>query len=212
VADRISVILADDHPVYRGGLRDTLKRWPEIEVVGSCADGREALAMIREREPDVALLDIRMPELDALGVLNAVTRDELPTKICLLSAEQSNESVYAGLGSGARGFLSKDASGDEIAAAIMTIARGGTALDPRSQTAIAEGVRLRAGADHDLLTEREREVLRLTADGLSASELGERIHLSPSTVKTHLQHIYEKLGVRDRAAAVAEGMRRGIVE
>lgn len=212
MGERVSVILADDHPVYRGGLRDMLSRWPEIQVLGSCANGREALAMIRERAPDVALLDIRMPELDAFGVLNAVVRDGLATRICLLSAEESSESVYAALGGGARGFLSKDATGDEIAAAIMTVARGGTALDQRSQDAIADGVRRRAGASHELLSEREREVLRLTAEGLSAAEVGERIHLAASTVKTHLQHVYEKLGVRDRAAAVAEGMRRGLLE
>lgn len=168
--------------------------------------------MIRERAPDVALLDIRMPELDAFGVLNAVVRDGLATRICLLSAEESSESVYAALGGGARGFLSKDATGDEIAEAIMTVARGGTALDQRSQDAIADGVRRRADARHELLSGREREVLRLTAEGLSAAEVGERIHLAPSTVKTHLQHTYEKLGVRDRAAAVAEAMRRGLLE
>lgn len=212
MGERVSVILADDHPVYRGGLRDMLSRWPEIELLGSCENGREALAMIREHEPDVALLDIRMPELDAFGVLNAVVRDGLATRVCLLSAEESSESVYAALGGGARGFLSKDATGDEIAEAIMTVARGGTALDQRSQDAIADGVRRRADARHELLSGREREVLRLTAEGLSAAEVGERIHLAPSTVKTHLQHTYEKLGVRDRAAAVAEAMRRGLLE
>lgn len=212
MGERVSVILADDHPVYRGGLRDMLSRWPEIELLGSCGNGREALAMIREHEPDVALLDIRMPELDAFGVLNAVVRDGLATRVCLLSAEESSESVYAALGGGARGFLSKDATGDEIAEAIMTVARGGTALDQRSQDAIADGVRRRADARHELLSGREREVLRLTAEGLSAAEVGERIHLAPSTVKTHLQHTYEKLGVRDRAAAVAEAMRRGLLE
>lgn len=212
MGERVSVILADDHPVYRGGLRDMLSRWPEIELLGSCENGREALAMIREHEPDVALLDIRMPELDAFGVLNAVVRDGLATRVCLLSAEESSESVYAALGGGARGFLSKDATGDEIAEAIMTVARGGTALDQRSQDAIADGVRRRADARHELLSGREREVLRLTAEGLSAAEVGERIHLAPSTVKTHLQHTYDKLGVRDRAAAVAEAMRRGLLE
>lgn len=212
MGERVSVILADDHPVYRGGLRDMLSRWPEIELLGSCENGREALAMIREHEPDVALLDIRMPELDAFGVLNAVVRDGLATRVCLLSAEESSESVYAALGGGARGFLSKDATGDEIAEAIMTVARGGTALDQRSQDAIADGVRRRADARQELLSGREREVLRLTAEGLSAAEVGERIHLAPSTVKTHLQHTYEKLGVRDRAAAVAEAMRRGLLE
>lgn len=214
MGERVRIIIADDHPVYREGLVRMMERWPEIEVLGAYENGRVALAQIRELAPDVALLDVRMPDLDGLGVLNAVVRDEIDTKICLLSAELSNETVYDAVSAGARGFLSKDAAGQDIAEAVMKVARGGTALDPDSQEAIADGIRRRGAADADqkLLTDREREVLTLTAEGLSASQLGERIHLAPSTVKSHLQSVYEKLGVQDRASAVAEGMRRGLLE
>lgn len=212
MADPVRTVLADDHPMYRQGVVETIKRWPEIRLVATCEDGREALERIRELKPQVALLDLRMPDLDGMAVLNAVTRDRLPTKVLFVSAEFDSESVYAALGSGASGFLSKDAEGQEICEAIVAVARGETVLDGKIQAAIAEGVRRRADTDRTLLSDREREMIRLTAEGLTAAQIGERVHLSPATVKTHLQHAYEKLGVGDRAAAVAEAMRRGLLE
>ncbi len=198
--------------MYRQGVAAALKAWPEIELVATCENGREALERIAELEPDVAVVDLRMPDLDGIAVLNAVTRDELETRILVISAEFDSETVYEVLGLGAAGFISKDADGREICEAILAVVRGETVLDGKIQAAIAEGVRRRTASDVPLLTDREREMIRLTAEGMTAAQIGKRVSLSPATVKTHLQRAYEKLGVGDRAAAVAEAMRRGLLE
>lgn len=208
---RVRVLVADDHPLYRAGVVDTVKRRPELELVGEAGDGREALERIRELAPDVAVIDIRMPGLDGFGLLQAVSREDIATRILFLSALNDSESVYEALGGGVAGFLSKDAGAREICEAVSAIARGEVVLSPDTQAALAEAVRGRA-REPGLLSERELEVLGLTAQGLSAREIGHSLHLGATTVKTHLQHVYEKLGVSDRAAAVAEGMRRGLLQ
>lgn len=212
MSERVSIVLADDHPVYRRGLVDAIKGWPQLELIAICSGGREALERIKEAGPDVAVLDIRMPELDGLAVLNALVRDQVPTRVLFISAQYDSETAYAALGNGAAGFLSKDSSGREICEAILAVSTGGTVLDERVQASIAEGVRRRTDSDRELLSDREREIIRLTAEGLTSTDIGRRLHLSPATVKTYLQRAYEKLGVGDRAAAVAEAMRRGLVE
>ncbi|CAN5641166.1 response regulator transcription factor [soil metagenome] len=210
---RVRVLVADDHPVYREGIVRAVKERPDLELVGEAGDGREALERVRELTPDVAVLDIRMPGLDGTQVLNALRRDGLKTEVLFLSAFLESELAYRTVAEGAKGYLSKEAARQEICDAIVVIARGGTALAPEVQASLAQGIRERelAGGRPEL-TPREREVLQLIAEGMSAPEIGKRIHLSPTTVKTHLHTLYEKLGVRDRAAAVAEAMRRGLLE
>jgi two-component system nitrate/nitrite response regulator NarL len=211
--NRVRVLVADDHPVYREGIVRAVKERPDLEFVGEAGDGREALERVRELSPDVAVLDIRMPGLDGTQVLNALRRDGIKTEVLFLSAFLESELAYRTVAEGAKGYLSKESARQEICDAIVVIARGGTALAPEVQASLAEEIREReiAGGRPDL-TPREREVLQLIAEGMSAPEIGKRIHLSPTTVKTHLHTLYEKLGVRDRAAAVAEAMRRGLLE
>jgi two-component system, NarL family, nitrate/nitrite response regulator NarL len=207
------VVLVDDHPLYLRGLADTIKRRPELELLAEAQDGHHALEAIREHEPDVVVLDLQMPGLDGIGVLRALQVAQLSTRALVLSATYSSETVYEALGAGAGGFLSKSSSGTVISEAITIVARGETVLSPDIQAALATEVRRRAPAAAGLaLTERELEVLRLTAEGLSAPGIAERLHLSPTTVKTHLQRVYEKLGVSDRAAAVATAMRQGMLD
>ena len=206
------MLVADDHPVYREGIVRAVKERPDLELVGEAADGREALDEIKRLEPDVAVLDILMPRLDGTQVLSALRRDGVITEVLFLSAFMEPELAYSTVASGARGYLSKEASRQEICDAIVTVARGGTALAPEVQAGLASAVRDRERADVPSLSPREQEVLRLIAEGLSAPEIGKQIHLSPATVKTHLHTLYEKLGVSERAAAVAEGMRRGLLE
>ena len=206
------MLVADDHPVYREGIVRAVKERPDLELVGEAGDGREALDEIKRLEPDVAVLDIRMPRLDGTQVLSALRRDGVSTEVLFLSAFMEPELAYSTVASGARGYLSKEASRQEICDAIVTVARGGTALAPEVQAGLASAVRDRERADAPSLSPREQEVLRLIAEGLSAPEIGKQIHLSPATVKTHLHTLYEKLGVSERAAAVAEGMRRGLLE
>jgi two-component system nitrate/nitrite response regulator NarL len=206
------VLVADDHPLYRKAVVDAVKRRAEFELVADVGNGRTALEQIRERRPDVALLDVRMPGLDGLAVLNAITREELPTRVLLLTAELDSATAFKAIGAGAAGCLLKDASADAVCDAIAAVARGETVLAADVQAGIAREIRARSVQERPVLSPREHEILVLTADGLSAPEIAERLVLSPATVRTHLQHLYEKLEVSDRAAAVAEAMRRGIIE
>jgi two-component system, NarL family, nitrate/nitrite response regulator NarL len=211
--DRVRVLVADDHPVYREGIVRAINERPELELVGEAGDGREALDQIKELEPDVAVLDIRMPGLDGTQVLAAIRRDSAATQVLFLTAFMEPELAYRTVADGAKGYLSKSAARQEICDAIVTVAHGGTALAPEAQEGIAQEIqeRERAGGRPEL-TSREGEVLRLIADGLSAPQIAKELHLSTTTVKTHLHTLYEKLGVSDRAAAVAEAMRRGLLE
>jgi two-component system nitrate/nitrite response regulator NarL len=199
---RVRVYVADDHPVFRDGLVMALRRRPEFEVVGEAEDGRTALEEIRVLVPDVALLDVNMPGLDGHAVLRAIQRDALGTRVVLLSATVLSPEARQALAAGALAYLSKEANRDTICDAVAAAARG-----ERMQDDVDEPIFQRP-----LLSPRELEVLRLTAAGSSAPAIGRQLHLSPETVKTHLKNVYEKLGVSDRAAAVAEGMRRGLVE
>jgi two-component system nitrate/nitrite response regulator NarL len=209
---RIRVLVADDHPLFRSAVADAIKRTPELELVGEAEEGREALELIRELDPEVALLDYRMPGLDASQILNALSREESGARVLLLSAQLGREESYRAIEAGAAGLLDKDASGDEIREAITRVSRGETVISGALQAELAGAVRLRGVERRMELTGRELETLRCLAEGLSAPEIAKRLHLSTPTVKTHLKRLYEKLGVSDRAAAVAQGMRQGLVE
>jgi len=210
---RTSVLIADDHPLFREAIARVIAERPDLELVAEASDGRAALEKIRELAPDVAVIDVRMPKLDGSDVLLALREEGLPTNVVFLSAFLDSKTVYDAVAAGAKAYLSKEAETDEIVTAILVAARGETILGPEVQTGLAEQIRFREENEaRPRLSEREHEVLKLIAQGLSAPEIGERIHLSTATVKTHLQHLYEKLGVSERAAAVAEGMRRGLVD
>ena len=206
------MLVADDHPVYREGIVRAVKERPDLELVAEVATGREALDAIAELRPHVAVLDMKMPDLDGRHVLGAIGRDELPTRVLFVSAYVDSEIVYAAIGGGARGYLSKDATRQQICAAVTAVARGETVFAAEVQTGLAHEIQLRSADAGVLLTPREREILELTAQGFLAPDIGRRLYLSPATVKTHLQRLYGKLGVSDRAAAVAEAMRRGLLE
>ena len=209
---RARVAVADDHPLFREAIVRAIKERPDLEFVGEAADGREALELIRSAEPDVAVLDVKMPELDGVRVLNAVTREGLATRVLLLSAFLDGPIVFDAVAAGAAGYLSKDAERDRITDAVAAIARGETVLGPEVQAGIAGEIRARGRPDRPALTEREQQVLGFIAAGRAAPDIGKELYLSTATVKSHLQNLYEKLGVNDRAAAVAEAMRRGLIE
>jgi len=209
---RVRVLVADDHPIFREGIVRAVKDRPDLELVGEAGDGRGALEQIKLLEPDVAVLDIRMPGLEGTQVLTALKRDGNPTEVLFLSAFMESELAYLTVAEGARGYP-KESSRQEICEAILSVSRGDTALAPEVQAALAQEIRHRERVHgRPELTPRESEVLQLIAEGLSAPDIARQIHLSPTTVKTHLGTLYEKLGVSDRAAAVAEGMRRGLLE
>jgi two-component system nitrate/nitrite response regulator NarL len=206
------VLVADDHPVYRQGLINAVEERAELVLAGEADSGKSALKAIRELKPDVAVLDMKMPDLDGLEVLRSVALDGSSTKVLFLSGFLESGTVYGAIEAGARGYISKDSRAERICEAIAAVADGQMVFGPETQDAIGSEIRLRAPAPPNPLTEREREILSLTADGHSAVEIGGRLFLSPATVKTHLQRIYQKLEVSDRAAAVAEGMRRGMFQ
>ena len=185
---------------------------PALEVVGSAGNGREALEAIRQMEPDVALLDVKMPELDGMAVVRAVARDGLPTRVVFLSAYVDSAVAYRALAEGAAGFLSKESPSQAVCEAIVAASRGETVMSPEVQSGIAQEIRLRAAPERVVLSARESQVLALIAEGKSAPDIGKQLHLSPATIKGHLHSLYEKLGVSDRAAAVAEAMRRGMLD
>jgi two-component system, NarL family, nitrate/nitrite response regulator NarL len=209
---RTTVFVADDHPVFRDGLVRALRTRPEFELVGEAGDGREALEAIKRLAPAVALLDMKMPGLDGGAITHALRRDGVPTRVVLISAHAPSDLVYRAISLGAAAYLSKEASREEICDTVAAAARGETRLSPEIQGELVRQIQMRAVDERPVLSPREREVLELIAEGLSAPDIGKRLHVSPATVKTHLQSLYEKLGVSDRAAAVASAMRAGLLE
>jgi two-component system, NarL family, nitrate/nitrite response regulator NarL len=211
-APRVRVFVADDHPVYREGVARAIKARPEFELVGEAEDGRRALDAIKELLPDVAVLDVQMPRLQGSDVLHAIKRDGLATRVVLLSAHVDSDTVYRAVASGVGAYLSKESSRERICDAVAAVARGEVVLSAEVQAGLASEIQIRERDERPALTPREHEILTLTANGQSAPDIGRQLHLSQSTVKTHLKSLYEKLGVSDRAAAVAESMRRGLLE
>jgi two-component system, NarL family, nitrate/nitrite response regulator NarL len=209
---RVKVVVADDHPLYREGVVRALSASGQIEIVAEAEDGRSALAKIQEHRPDVALLDYKLPELDGVAVTNAVVREQLPTRVLLVSAYSDSGVVYKALETGAAGFVSKEARREQIVDAVLACSRGENVVPPDIATGLVSEIRLRKHSDAPALTPREQEILHLIAAGKSLPEIAKELYLGLTTVKTHVQHLYDKLGVSDRAAAVASAMRRGLIE
>lgn len=209
---KVQVVVADDHPLFRDGLVRALTGSGLVEVVAEAEDGPSALAAIKEHRPQVALLDHQMPGMDGAQVAAAVLRDELPTRVLLVSANQDATIVYHALQQGAAGYLPKESSRAEIVNAVLDCANGKDVVAPQLASGLAVEIRRRAEPSGPTLSAREREVLTLIAEGGSIPAIAKQLFLAPSTVKTHVQRLYEKLGVGDRAAAVAEAMRRGLLE
>ena len=211
-APLITVVVVDDHPFYRDGITRGLVQSGRMKVVGEAEGGRSGLDVIARERPDVAVVDYQMPDLDGVAVLRSVLRDGLPTKVLLLSAVTDSAVVFEAIQEGAGGYLSKEAKRSEIVDAVARVASGHTVVPTELAAGLAEQIRMRRTADGPVLSEREKQVLDGFARGLSIPQLAAELYLAASTVKTHTQRLYEKLGVSDRAAAVAEAMRRGLLD
>jgi two-component system nitrate/nitrite response regulator NarL len=198
----LRAFVADDHPLYRGAVLEVIEACDKVELAGSAEDGHEALREIRRLRPDVAVLDVGMPGMSGPGVVEALIDDGAPTRVLLMSGLATSEMAQHALAAGADGFIDKQATAEELCAALWAVARGERVLSPR----------LTAPSIDRRLSGREHEVLRLVADGRSAPQIAEQLTLSSHTVKTHMRNLYEKLGVTDRAAAVAVAMRRGLLD
>ncbi|MCV7031849.1 MULTISPECIES: response regulator [Mycobacterium simiae complex] len=209
--EKVSVVVGDDHPLFREGVVRALALSGSVNVVGEADDGSQALDLIKKHRPDVALLDFRMPGMDGAQVAAAVRSNELPTRVLLLSAHDESAIVYQALQQGAAGFLLKDSTRTEIVKAVLDCANGQDVLAPSLAGGLAAQIRQRAEPATPVLSAREREVLGRIARGQSIPAIAAELFVAPSTVKTHVQRLYEKLGVSDRAAAVAEAMRQGLL-
>jgi two-component system, NarL family, nitrate/nitrite response regulator NarL len=209
--EKVRVVVADDHPLFREGVVRALASSGSVDVVGEADDGSVALELIKAQLPDVALLDYRMPGMDGAQVAAAVRSQELATRVLLLSAHDESAIVYQALQQGAAGFVLKDSTRTEIVNAVLDCAKGRDVMAPGLAGGLAAEIRQRAAPTVPVLSAREREVLNRIACGQSIPAIARELYVAPSTVKTHVQRLYEKLGVSDRAAAVAEAMRQGLL-
>ena len=219
--ESVRVLLADDQRLVRESLGTLLGLLGGIDLVATACDGEEAVALTDEHKPDVVLMDLRMPRMDGIEATRRL-RELLPDiRVIALTTYADDKSVLGALRAGARGYLTKDASSDDIRNAILTVAAGGSALDPSVQHHVVAALASDRGRAADAsaytgvelpddLTPREAEVLALIAEGLTNTEIAEQLIVSPTTVKSHINHLFAKAGLRDRAQAVNYAYRKGI--
>ena len=208
----VRVVLADDQRLVRESLATLLGLLRDVELVATACDGEEACAAVAEHSPDVVLMDLRMPRMDGIEATRAISARHPDVGVIALTTYADDASVLGALRAGARGYLTKDASSDDIAVAIRTVAGGEAALDPAIQHHVVAALARPRDTEPALLlddaelpdglTHREAEVLALIADGLTNGEIAERLVVSPTTVKSHINHLFAKAGLRDRASAV----------
>ena len=208
---RVRVLVADDHPLFREGVARAIRDRPDLELVAETADGPSALEQIGELAPDVALLDVRLPGLDGPSLLKALRRAGDLTPVLFLSAFTDGDVVHPALRPAPPATCRRSPRATRSATPSPPSRAARPVLSREAQAGVIRALHHRGSAADAVLTPREREVLTLTASGISAPEIGRRLYLSPATVKTHLGRTYEKLGVDDRAAAVAEAIRRGLI-
>ena len=204
----IRLMIVDDHPVVRDGLSGIFSGEEGFEVVAEAADGSEAVRRARALKPDVILMDLRMPELDGVGAITALERAGVASRVLVLTTFDTEADVLPAIEAGATGYLLKDAPRAELLRAVRAAARGESVLSPAVASRVLASVR---NPQQDPLSERELEVLGLVARGATNREAAKQLFISEATVKTHLIHIYTKLDVGDRAAAVAEAFNRGLL-
>jgi DNA-binding NarL/FixJ family response regulator len=215
------VLVADDQTVVREGLVLLLGLIPGVEVVGAAVDGADAVRLVAEHRPDIVLMDLRMPRMDGVEATRLVRERHPETQVVVLTTYADDESVFSALKAGARGFLTKSAGADEIAQAIARVHEGEAQLDPSVQRRLLETVAAPMAAPMAApaapgrpagLTAREVDVLRLIAGGLSNAEIARSLFISETTVKTHINNLFAKIGARDRAQAVTYAYRNGLAE
>jgi DNA-binding NarL/FixJ family response regulator len=216
----IRVLLADDQRLVRESLATMLGLLGGIQLVATASDGEEACALVAEHEPEIVLMDLRMPRVDGIEATRRLRETHPDVSVIALTTFADDESVLGALRAGARGYITKDASAEDIRSAIQTVAAGEAALDPSVQQHVVAALAGRgepplasSGPEAELpdgLTPREAEVLGLIADGLTNSEIAERLVVSPTTVKSHINHLFAKAGIRDRAQAVRYAYRHGL--
>ncbi|WP_097992317.1 response regulator [Streptomyces sp. f51] len=211
-ARTVTLVVVDDHPVVRDGLRGMFTAAPGFEVLGEAADGVDALAVVGELDPDVVLMDLRMPGGGGVAAIAELTRRGARSKVLVLTTYDTDSDTLPAIEAGATGYLLKDAPREELFAAVRAAADGRSVLSPAVASRLMTRVRTPAADPAEsALSAREREVLVLVARGTTNREIAAELFISEATVKTHLTHVFAKLGAKDRAAAVAVGYDRGIL-
>jgi two-component system, NarL family, response regulator NreC len=213
---KIRTLLVDDHTILRAGLKMMLNAQPNIEVVGEAQDGRQAIDEAQRLQPDIVLMDITMPEMNGIEATRQIKRLNPTIKILILTMHEHEEYVFQALQAGASGYMLKDATNTELITAIHVIKNGQFYLSPTAQSIVVGDYlqKVRAGEEHDSyssLTEREREILKLVAEGYTNNQIAERLVISPKTVDTHRTHIMDKLNMHSRAELIKYAMRRGLL-
>jgi DNA-binding NarL/FixJ family response regulator len=204
----IRIVIADDHPIFRAGLLGLLSGQEDFQVVGEAANGREAVSVVRHVAPEVLLVDLQMPELDGVGAIRQLREVAPSTRILVLTTYDSDGDILRAVEAGATGYLLKDTPREELFRAIRATARGDSVLSPAVASKLVGRAR---GPLERALSGRELEVLTLVAKGISNKIIGKDLKISEATVKTHLIHIFAKLGVDDRTAAVTAAIEKGIL-
>ena len=204
----IRLLIVDDHPVVRDGLSGMFSGDDGFEVIGEAANGAQAVTLACALEPDVILMDLRMPEMDGVAAIAELARRKVAARVLVLTTYDTDSDVVRAVEAGATGYLLKDSPRDDLLRAVRAAARGEAALSPSVATRLLGQVRAPA---QEPLSQREFEVLEMVARGATNREAAAKLFISEATVKTHLLHIYAKLGVSDRAAAVAEAFQRGLL-
>ncbi|MFG2088314.1 MULTISPECIES: response regulator [unclassified Spirillospora] len=217
MSEKTRILVVDDQTVVREGLVLLLELLPGLDVAGSCGDGEQAVEMVAELSPDVVLMDLRMPRVDGVEATRRIKQAHPEVEIVVLTTYADDESIFAALRAGARGYLTKDAGAYEIARAVDAVRGGAAQLDPAVQRRLVEAVatderprRPAPGALPDGLTRREAEVLALIAQGRSNTEIAGDLFISEATVKTHINNLFAKANLRDRAQAVTYAFRHGL--
>lgn len=210
----IRVVIADDHSLVRQGLRRYLEMADGIEVVGEASTGGEAVDLVDRERPDIALMDIRMPEMDGLEAARTISARYPEVGIVMLTAYDDRHFVVEAVRAGARGYVLKARDAEHLTQTVRLVAGGNMVIDPQLVVVLADELNVAKHRERTAqsLTEREVEILQLLAFGHTNRDIAEKLFISPDTVKTHLEHIYQKLGATDRTAAVAEALRRRLIE
>jgi DNA-binding NarL/FixJ family response regulator len=210
---RIRILIADDHPVVREGLAAMLDRQEDMEVVGDAPDGAAAVARAAETSPDVILMDLRMPVMDGVEAMRAIAARQPSVHFIVLTTYDNDEYIFKGIEAGARAYLLKDSPREELFKAIRAVHRGESLIQPSVATKVLDrfATLSRQAQSPELLSEREKEVLRLMATGAANKTIASALFISESTVKTHVQSIFQKLDVSDRTGAVTQALQRGII-
>jgi len=206
--DLIRLLICDDHPVVRSGLRGMLQSQPDFEVVAEAPDGVQAVALASRFEPDVVLMDLNMPQMDGVAATAKIKAEHPEINVLILTTYDTEADILRAVEKGATGFLLKDAREEDLFDAVREAARGKSPLSPAVATRLVRRLR---GATDEHLSDREIEILQLVAQGVNNKEISRELLVSESTVKAHMLHIFAKLGVGDRTAAVTTALRRGII-